>query len=687
MKWNNFLSVFIFLILINHTSDCVGRSYEAKLLQMFSYAQKMLNNMQFDSAMKVYDSASKIALANENQLYFNYIKRLKCFVFIRTGQIDSAKKNIIDAKHYALQNQNDTLLAISQTALGYIEMYQGKLQECKNNFDSALMIYEKLHDTVGIGKVLNNYAIYYEERGEYDKALDCALRFNNIAMAEKEFSIYKLISLNTLGNIYEKLQNYDSALAQYEKCYNLSVDFNQPYFTQAALQNRSVIFMSYNRYDEAERDIARGIQFNMQNGDYNGLSQLYTNVGITYKHLGKMDLALKSYLKAMKYAEELNDEAALISVYSNLGVLYKIQKNYPQAFNYYHKCLKLAEKRNQINDIKMTYENLASFYVEKGDYKNAFSNLMMASTWQDSVLSIEKVRAIEEMQAKYESEKKLAQIKALKDENKINELEKNSIRTERNSVLGISITTVLLLVLLLFYFRMKSRKNRIIDAQRIQKLEDEKKLLAAQSLIVGQENERKRIAQELHDGIGVLLSTASIHFSSVAKTAGDIKTTEMLKKAEELLKQAGGEVRKISQNMMPAVLSKFGLQEALEDMFENLDEIDEIETTTNINLGNERLTENMEIMLYRVIQEMINNTLKHARAKKVEFSCIKNDGRIIIDFKDDGKGFVLENLPHNKSLGVFGIKSRIDFLKGKLKIDSGIGKGVHYQIDIPLPNA
>jgi signal transduction histidine kinase len=121
-------------------------------------------------------------------------------------------------------------------------------------------------------------------------------------------------------------------------------------------------------------------------------------------------------------------------------------------------------------------------------------------------------------------------------------------------------------------------------------------------------------------------------------------------------------------------------------MFEKLDDIEDLDVKTSFSESEQRLPENTEIMIYRVIQEMVNNTLKHAQAKTIDFSCNKQDGNIVIDYRDDGKGFDVDNLPHNKSLGVFGIKSRIDFLKGKLKIETSVGKGTHYQVFIPMPN-
>jgi signal transduction histidine kinase len=230
---------------------------------------------------------------------------------------------------------------------------------------------------------------------------------------------------------------------------------------------------------------------------------------------------------------------------------------------------------------------------------------------------------------------------------------------------------------------MRAKKNRIIAEQKIQKLEDEKKLMAAQSILVGQEKERERIARELHDGIGVLLSTASIHFSSV-ESKTDKETSEMIKKANKLLKDASKEVRQISHNMMPGVLSKFGLQEAIEDLFEDVEEAGDMQTDLDIALGDERLAENTEIMIYRIVQEMLNNTLKHAQASAVSMSLTKQNDKLIIEYKDNGVGFDETKLPKNKNLGLLGIRTRAEYLGGSVEMKSEPGKGVYYRITIPL---
>jgi signal transduction histidine kinase len=135
--------------------------------------------------------------------------------------------------------------------------------------------------------------------------------------------------------------------------------------------------------------------------------------------------------------------------------------------------------------------------------------------------------------------------------------------------------------------------------------------------------------------------------------------------------------------MMPSVLSKFGLREALEDIFDEIDDMGHIETKVLIEIDNVRLPENMEIMLYRIIQELANNTLKHANASKIIFSFVKKENIFEIDFIDNGIGFDPESLPHSKSLGIFGIRSRVDYLKGTIEMESSAGNGTKYHILIP----
>jgi len=382
-------------------------------------------------------------------------------------------------------------------------------------------------------------------------------------------------------------------------------------------------------------------------------------------------------------ADETNDVMGKIRALNNLGIYYKNSGRYDEAEKVYMQSIELAQKKNLLMDQKKGYNNLANLYELNGDYKKALENYRLSSEISDMIFT-EKANEIADQKAKYRILKNETQILNLKNRITKTELNESKVRSERNITFFTAIGVIVLLLWIAIYFRMRIVKNRIISTQRIQQLEDEKRILAAQSVIVGQEEERKRIAQELHDGIGVLLSTASIHFSSLSLDDDPKKITEVFTKATKMLNEAGKEVRKVSHNMMPGVLSKFGLKEAIEDLFETIEETGAIHTEVSMKCKKERLPENLEIMIYRIVQEMINNTIKHAEASTIKCKMTRTESDIAIHFADDGKGFNSEALPKDKSLGIFGIRSRVDFLGGKVDLKSEIGKGTTYKILIPL---
>ncbi len=232
--------------------------------------------------------------------------------------------------------------------------------------------------------------------------------------------------------------------------------------------------------------------------------------------------------------------------------------------------------------------------------------------------------------------------------------------------------------------RQKIRHEKAMGLEKIQRLEEEKKLMTAKMLLEGQEEERKRIARELHDGLGVLLSATKMQFTTIKNISPE--NGHIIDRATQLLEQATGDVRKISHNMMPGLLTKLGLYEAVEDLFENLNDADNIHAAFEITGEDIRLPENNEIMLYRVIQEMVNNTLKHAEASEIKLIINVIPDRMDLIYFDNGKGFDMVQVFRNDAdtLGLKSIRSRIGFLNGKIDIDSRPGRGTRFAIEIPV---
>jgi two-component system NarL family sensor kinase len=329
-------------------------------------------------------------------------------------------------------------------------------------------------------------------------------------------------------------------------------------------------------------------------------------------------------------------------------------------------------------DLRMdAYWNFSEILYETGNYQKSHEYLLNFLAIKDSIYDLKKSQFIYDLTLKYEKEKDQARILTLEKEN----LKKT---IQRNSILYSGLGLILLAIFIILFFRQRAVKDKIIARQKIKQLEEEKKLMVAKMMIEGQEEERKRIARELHDGLGVLLSATKMQFTAIKDVSPENRP--MVDKAIQLLEQASGDVRKISHNMMPGLLTKLGFFEAVEDLFDNLNDTGNLKAILKINGSQERLPENREIMLYRIVQEMINNTLKYAEAHKIKLIINVMTDHLTMVFADDGKGFDVEKVlkSDTDSIGLKSIQSRVNFLNGEVTLESRPGEGVKYSFRVPL---
>lgn len=206
----------------------------------------------------------------------------------------------------------------------------------------------------------------------------------------------------------------------------------------------------------------------------------------------------------------------------------------------------------------------------------------------------------------------------------------------------------------------------------------------SRQLIESQEAERKRIAQEIHDGLGqsllVIKNRATLGLAAGEKTKAD----EQFDEIRESVTDALSEVRVISQNLRPLHLERLGLTSTLEEMIEQLDAASEIEINYDIEQIDGSLTPENEINLYRIVQESLNNVVKHSEASKASVNAFIENGRLVLTIRDNGRGFDPEKVADRHGLGLNGITERARILGGTLSIDSEIGKGTTILVNIPV---
>jgi PAS domain S-box-containing protein len=210
----------------------------------------------------------------------------------------------------------------------------------------------------------------------------------------------------------------------------------------------------------------------------------------------------------------------------------------------------------------------------------------------------------------------------------------------------------------------------------------EKKII--ETIIATQEEERSRYAQELHDGLGPLLSTLKMHIQWIANPDNTINKDKIIRHAIHSIDSAINSTKDIANNLSPHVLQRFGLVNAVKSYTDHLKETSNVIFELSSNLR-ERLEVNLELILYRIILECINNSVKHALPKKIVVRFIKQIPSLTIEITDDGKGFEVNHiLQKSKGMGLFNIKNRVRHIGGELIINSDETKGTQISIIIPL---
>jgi signal transduction histidine kinase len=292
---------------------------------------------------------------------------------------------------------------------------------------------------------------------------------------------------------------------------------------------------------------------------------------------------------------------------------------------------------------------------------------------QQKLLNEQVIKSTTELEKKYESEKKNGQIILQQAQ-----LEKSRIL----NVVLIGSAAVLFIISKLSY-RSYQQKQKL-QQQRISELETQQQLTATEAVLKGEEQERTRLAKDLHDGLGGMLSGIKYSFNTMK---GNLIMTQenamAFERSMDMLDSSIKEMRRVAHNMMPEALVKFGLDTALKDFCNDINQSGALTVSyQSIEMENAAIEQTTAITIYRIIQELINNTMKHAAAKNAIVQLSKTNDTLSITVEDDGKGFDTAILNVSKGIGWENIKNRVEFLKGKLDIHSQTGKGTSVLIEV-----
>jgi signal transduction histidine kinase len=425
-----------------------------------------------------------------------------------------------------------------------------------------------------------------------------------------------------------------------------------------------------NKLKEALHVDSLGLEVVMKNNIESNLSMFYDNMANCYLYSGEYEKATALFKKCIPLDTKFNNKRLLSDTYLNLGNVFMMQNKPNEAIPFLDSSIILADAVGYKVGKQNSLQLLSDAYKAKGNDKKALEYLNKMIVVKDSLVNETREKKIVELQALYETDKKEKELL----------FQKEQLSKQRYVMLGIAVAAIMSLLSMYLLYRRKQLKQEAKLQQEIIKQQD----IATKSVLEAEENERKRIAGDLHDGVGQMMSAVKMNLSSLAAkiNLSNSSDVQLLDKTILLVDESCKEVRSVSHNMMPNALLKSGLSFAVKEFIEKIDH-DKLQVNLYTEGLQERLSNNVETVLYRVIQETVNNVIKHAAANQLDISLIKDADGISCTIEDNGKGFDASKESYD-GIGLKNIQTRINYLKGTVEWDSSANKGTLVAIHVPL---
>jgi len=612
-----------------------------------------------------------------------------------------AQNKTIDSLHAILQNATED----EQFDL-YIKLaFQFQLNDLKKA-DSCLIKAEKL---INLDENNNQVFEYYAASArnklynhEYDKSLEIVTKALSLKKMATNNDLVNLYS--TMGTCYYYQSDFEKAINTHLKALQICDDLTDDKKKANIYNNISVVYMAMNDWDNTEEYITKAYQLaEIYKNNYEG-SRARGNMAILFAMQGKYDLSEEWFIKDLEFDRKLGDSISVSKNYNNLGRLFEMKEDFLKALFHYEKGLAMAKNVGDKASIALGYQNVAhmlgklgrnsdaisnfkkglemtktlgnrsilrdgllnisEFHEELGNSKKALEYYQWYHLLNDSIINTKHLSAVSELEIKYQTEKKENEILALSSQKTWDDLALAKQQTKIRRLSFGLLTALLFFAGLFVIFRQHSRNQK------------QKALIGA--IADTQIEERKRIAQDLHDSVGGTIALAKNKLESLlVKEKGKSKEATALLKT---LTNTSDQIRQISHNMMPGELVKFGLVSAVQS---TLDQIDNKNLKANLYIHDldNRIDHTKEIHLYRIIQEIVQNVLKHARASQLNIHLNKYTKKLNLLIEDNGVGFASSG---SEGIGIKNIKNRVAYLNGQLYIDSGKDKGTTFNISIPL---
>ncbi len=609
---------------------------------------------------------------------------VKAITLLEMGEAieETTPGNSMDLYRQALllskQIKNNRLVLFSYMDIGVCYINLNKMDSAVIALEQAIPVARLLNDTVRVARVLANIGNVYLHKKDRVKAIEYYLQSARLWETCGDQN-YLPVLFSNINSLLDEQKEHNKALEYGNKAVALAQKIGDVYSVVNGLVNLSTTYGYLEDHKKEYELLEKALPLAKKNKDLDQIATVYHNMGDYYFKRKIFSSALEKYLDSYTYVKQMGNRYHLCTISTELAqVYYKLNQN-SKALQYILQAEKLAGEVGARTDLKEIYKTRAEIEQQAGNHKLAGEYFSKALILSDSLFKAETSEKVAEVEAKYQNEKKQQAITQLEKDKQIQSLtikEKSTLNYFLIAAVAILLITGFLAYLNIRHRHLLAKKETELQQQLIRELEKDRKLIAVDSMLKGQEEERSRLAKDLHDGLGGLLSGVKFSLSHMKDNL--IITPDnmaVFERSLDMLDTSIKELRRVAHNMMPEMLTKFGLDEAVKEYCNTVNGT-KLVSVKYQSLGMEsRPDKAVEIIIYRIIQELLNNILKHAAATETFVQMIREDSRLNVVVEDNGKGFDTSLPENNKGAGWVNIRSRVEYLKGQLDVHSEPGKG------------
>lgn len=703
---------------------------EARFQVAGKYAQALFFNEKEEAAMDLLAENAKHAEQRAERKYAAYLNTVLAINYRILNEETISSAHITRALQFAHNTKDLETKGYVHYGAGWLAVRNNKEAEAVRSFHEALQLYDSATPSATLdgrkSSVYKELTAIYANWREYESQEKYSNLSLQLALKQKEpvgiFEAYMAI-----GHLHEQHyiqqpdqlkhrdlaeQHYLKAIALYEKNKSRFPSSSNLSFVASNLANLYLRFYPSSYQDDVKYYVQLAKKYGQESEQHNHVASAYgIEAELSLKngdYAGAKSSLLASLIAINK--EPMADQHILLSIFENLSDISQQEGAYKDALYFYKQYIDTYQAIYDKEKLELS-KRLESQY-EKQKQQQTLQTLQLESEKKEQQIQLMRVLGIQQKQElenfrlrdennlkrlelsrmEADQQRQALRLSQLESETRATETESYkkelSYREKTNRFYTLLIGVTLLLLLLLFYaYRQRTRHMRQREKLHGLELEKEKQrsnIATLTAMLDGQEQERGRLARDLHDGLGGLLSSAKLHLSHLYEQSTAVRKLPLSKSIEQL-DIAVDELRLVAHNLMPDLLLNYGLEEALSDYALRMSN-EATEVDVQFLHYNTAMDQEQELITYRIIQELVNNAIKHARPEQIIIQVVEEEKSYTVTVEDDGIGFDIEKTRINNSAGLHNINSRVQFLNGNLHIQSTIDQGSSIEFEFPKKN-